>query len=70
MSAGLGFTVTRSLAGETLLGYSRMNEKEIREGIRLLSEHSSYHFVLVINDRRAYCSGILTAQPVGLGLSL
>jgi hypothetical protein len=29
-----------------------MNEKEIREGIRLLSERSSYHFVLVINDRK------------------
>jgi GntR family transcriptional regulator / MocR family aminotransferase len=32
------FFLTPSLRAGLVLGYSRMNEKEIREGIRLLSE--------------------------------
>jgi hypothetical protein len=53
-----------------VLGYSRMNEKEIREGIRLLSEEFGYQFMLVTSGRRAYHACIPTGRPVGMRLSL
>jgi hypothetical protein len=53
-----------------VLDYSRMNEKEIREGIRLLSEVFSYQFMLVMSGRRVYLLCIPTGRPVGPRLSL